>query len=377
MSSMTALARAPLARSLAARTGGRSAVLRRRCACGQHSPGGSECSSCGDTRRTALRSATGPTTIGSGREGLAPPIVHDVLRSPAPSLDSSARRLLEPRFAQDFSGVRVHAGPRAAEAAEAVNARAFTVGQNIVLGQGHSPTSGGGLELMAHELAHTVQQADTPQPTGPIEIGPADHPAEREADRLSSAALAGGEVGAPAQATPEPAGQLRRDDNDKPAPKPLIPAPKPLRPFVDSIDPGIATPWASPSLEGIHKGWSALKGGGGPPKGAVAKCGLTPGFKPGTGEFKGQCCSGPAQSEASCCPPERLSMLGQCCGPEEYPSGTGCAKSNVERPGPVQSPQQPDAPKKDEAPLPNLLRPPKPEYQDAPGRVLPKGQEYA
>jgi hypothetical protein len=370
MSAMTAWARAPIARSLAARTGGRAAVLRRRCACGQHSPGGGECSSCGETRRTALRSASGP-----GPDGLAPPIVHDVLRSPAQSLDSSARRLLEPRFAQDFSGVRVHAGPKAEAAADAVNARAFTVGQNIVLGQGHSQTSAGGLELMAHELAHTVQQADAPQPAGPIEIGPADHPSEREADRLSSAALGGGA----AQATPEPAAQLRRQEADKPDPPPLIPAPKPLRPLAESFNPSLSTPLGPVSLEDGHKVGAFLKGGG--PSGALgssAKCGLTPGFKPGTGDFKGQCCKGLTQNDANCCPPEQLSMRdARCCGGDEVLSGDSCKKSNVQVHDPLQDIKVPKAPKTQGSPLLDLPPPPKPQYQDAPERVLPKGQAYA
>jgi hypothetical protein len=61
--------------------------------------------------------------------------------------------------------VRVHSGPVASESAEAVNARAYTVGQNIVFGDGQfAPYTQGGQRLLAHELAHTVQQrrgADT------------------------------------------------------------------------------------------------------------------------------------------------------------------------------------------------------------------------
>jgi hypothetical protein len=66
---------------------------------------------------------------------------------------------MEPRFAHDFSNVRVHADHRAAESARAVNARAYTVGQDVVFGAGqYSPHLSPGLQLMSHELAHVVEQ---------------------------------------------------------------------------------------------------------------------------------------------------------------------------------------------------------------------------
>jgi hypothetical protein len=66
----------------------------------------------------------------------APPIAHQALRSPAQSLDASAAAFFAPRFGHDFSGVRVHADDRAADAARAVAARAYTVGCDIVFGAG-------------------------------------------------------------------------------------------------------------------------------------------------------------------------------------------------------------------------------------------------
>lgn len=89
----------------------------------------------------------------------APSAVHAVLREQGAPLDAESRRFFEPRFGFDFSGVRVHAGPVAAESAEAVHARAYTVGQNIVFGAGQFATrSESGRRLLAHELAHTIQQ---------------------------------------------------------------------------------------------------------------------------------------------------------------------------------------------------------------------------
>lgn len=90
-----------------------------------------------------------------------PPIVHDVLRSPGQPLDAEMRAFMEPRFGHDFSQVRVHADAQAAESARAVSALAYTVGRDVVLGAGkYAPRTNVGLRLMAHELAHVVQQGE-------------------------------------------------------------------------------------------------------------------------------------------------------------------------------------------------------------------------
>ena len=95
-------------------------------------------------------------------ESAMPPILQKVVPSSGQPLDSSARAWMEPRFGHDFSQVRIHTGPRAVEAAEAFNARAFTFGLNVVFGHGqYSPQSDNGRTLLAHELAHVVQQRAT------------------------------------------------------------------------------------------------------------------------------------------------------------------------------------------------------------------------
>ena len=74
-------------------------------------------------------------------------------------LPESERHFFEPRFGADFSQVRVHADGQAAEAARAVNARAFTLGRDVVFGGGeYQPRSSEGSRLLAHELTHVVQQ---------------------------------------------------------------------------------------------------------------------------------------------------------------------------------------------------------------------------
>lgn len=75
---------------------------------------------------------------------------------------------MESRFGRDFSQVRVHTDARAAQSAQAVNARAYTVGQNIVFGAGeYLPVTAAGTRLLAHELAHVVEQAELAHPSRP------------------------------------------------------------------------------------------------------------------------------------------------------------------------------------------------------------------
>lgn len=76
------------------------------------------------------------------------------------SLPESVRAFFEPRFGYNFSQVRVHTDVRAAESAQALNARAFTMGRDIVFGAGrYAPETTPGGRLLAHELTHVVQQS--------------------------------------------------------------------------------------------------------------------------------------------------------------------------------------------------------------------------
>lgn len=79
---------------------------------------------------------------------------------PGRPLDPAARAMLEPRFGRDLGAVRVHEGPEADEAAQAAQARAFTVGRDVVFSPGqYAPGTPDGRRLLAHELAHVVQQS--------------------------------------------------------------------------------------------------------------------------------------------------------------------------------------------------------------------------
>ncbi|HSN40657.1 MAG TPA: DUF4157 domain-containing protein [Burkholderiales bacterium] len=84
-------------------------------------------------------------------------------------LPGEVRSYFEPRFGCDFSGVRVHVDGEAADAARAVRARAYTIGQDIVFGEGeYAPATSAGRKLLAHELVHTIQQSGggSPATTG-------------------------------------------------------------------------------------------------------------------------------------------------------------------------------------------------------------------
>jgi Domain of unknown function (DUF4157) len=101
-----------------------------------------------------------PMAPAGAAPGEAPPIVHEVLRSPGQPLDATTRAFMEPRFGYDFSRVRVHTDAKAAKSAHDVNALAYTVGEHIVFGAAqHARKKIDGQRLLAHELTHTIQQS--------------------------------------------------------------------------------------------------------------------------------------------------------------------------------------------------------------------------
>jgi hypothetical protein len=95
---------------------------------------------------------------------------------------------MEARFGQDFRRVRIHSGEESAALARSYGALAYTTGSNIVFKPGQfRPDTMTGRSLLAHELAHVVQQAGgPPAPQGKDVSGP-DDVAERAADRAAFA----------------------------------------------------------------------------------------------------------------------------------------------------------------------------------------------
>lgn len=102
----------------------------------------------------------------SGVTGTPPPTLGLIGGVP---LEQEARAFMERRFGFDFRHVRVHTGPHASEAAGTFHALAFTLGRDIVFRDGaYRPSSPDGRRLIAHELAHVVQQDATPGAAGTI-----------------------------------------------------------------------------------------------------------------------------------------------------------------------------------------------------------------
>ena len=115
-------------------------------------------------------------------------LVGQALQLPGQPLDKKTRILMESRFHQDLGNVRIHYDQSANDSAEAINAKAYTVGRDIVFGDGqYSPETQSGQHLLAHELTHVFQQtksgnANNPsaqrvqrQPDNDKQVDPADN----------------------------------------------------------------------------------------------------------------------------------------------------------------------------------------------------------
>jgi hypothetical protein len=134
----------------------------------------------------------GPRDGNGVAEGAAP-AVEQAAGSSGSALPAGLRDRFEASLGADLSGVRVHTGSESASAAEAVGARAYTIGSDIHFGAGqYAPGSTDGDILIAHEVAHTVQQQGRPAaPQYKLAVSTAGDAAEVEADRAASAMVAG------------------------------------------------------------------------------------------------------------------------------------------------------------------------------------------
>jgi hypothetical protein len=138
-----------------------------------------------------------------------PVLVYEVLGSSGQPLEGSVRAFMESRFGHNFSRVRVHADMKANESARAVDALAYTVGNNIVFGSGqYDPQTPAGRRLLAHELAHTLQQDRMPA-ADQLEVAPADDPLEQAADEIAARAITA-RLGSPSEAGRPQTGTAKR-----------------------------------------------------------------------------------------------------------------------------------------------------------------------
>ncbi len=192
--------------------------------------------------------------------------VDGAFASPGRPLDGSTRRSMEARFGYDFTRVRLHDDARAARAAEGIEAAAFTVGEHIAFGGGRSASAGE--RLLAHELAHVVQQgsrgARLQRKAEPAISAPSD-PAEREADETADRVIAG----LPATIGGAPGGlpEIQRHEGDHAASgdedvfeRPELDgeeseeAAGDIQASRETADPGVAPPGFSQSVAGAGGG---------------------------------------------------------------------------------------------------------------------------
>jgi outer membrane protein OmpA-like peptidoglycan-associated protein len=131
------------------------------------------------------RNANGGRDDGPAGETGVPDVVRNVVSSPGRSMDETVQREMESKMGGNFSDVQLHTGPKAAAAADSINARAFTVGNHIAFNKGeYQPKSTDGKKTLAHELTHVRQQTD-----GAVSLLP-----QVDADRPSTAITARGSV---------------------------------------------------------------------------------------------------------------------------------------------------------------------------------------
>jgi hypothetical protein len=187
-----------------------SAPLQRKCSCGSIGDAIGECEECQQKKETGIVQRKADAGAGPA---FAPLIVHEVLNSPGQPLDRATRSFFEVKFDHDFSRVRIHDDARAARSAKAINAIAYTAGSSIVLGAQRYSSGSGEMELLAHELAHVVQQGGVASGASRTLL-PRDSFAEREARQAARAALGSGKVQIKASM---PTGSIGRVESSDPA----------------------------------------------------------------------------------------------------------------------------------------------------------------
>lgn len=304
-------------------------ILQRACACGEqmHGSGCQECS-----RRDLQRSSDGA----SGRSASSE--INAALNTPGHPLDSSTRAFMESGFGHDFSAVRVHTGTLAAQSAQSVNARAYTVGNHIVFANGlYNPSGPAGRRLIAHELTHTIQQSGQSGSVAHAQGYRISEPGdglEREADAAAEQVSAGERLGAGNYSRTSGTRNLllqrdegddekKRDEPKKPD-KPWIPMP-----VFDEFDPAIIVPdvpgvpdflkGQTAKLSDLKKALDFLRGSQKGGSDSESICKLIPGMEIAQGrQFTGQCCEKFKRDADHCCTWRNLSIAdNRCCRKDE------------------------------------------------------------
>lgn len=180
----------------------KSRPVQRKCACGAGHDGPCTCEKKQEKKIEEAKAANEPKhpEMEIDRAATREPVrqsadplgaVERVVKGPGAPLPDPVRADMEAGFGRSFSQVRVHDGPRAAQSAAEIGAHAYTVGNHIAFNRGqYQPGTDSGRFLLAHELAHTVQQSGAPAPSQTRVSQPGDRH-EAQANRAAGAALSG------------------------------------------------------------------------------------------------------------------------------------------------------------------------------------------
>src|SRR5262249_27725203 len=147
-----------------------------------------------------------------------PSPVRDVVGSGGGApLEQDTRSLMEGRLGEDFGDVRVHTGSQADESARSINAQAYTVGTDIVFREGkYAPDTQSGMQTLAHELTHVVQQKAGPvagsSAPGGIRLSDPSDAFEVAAEKSAAAVMA---PEPQAQATASGEASVQRQEEEK------------------------------------------------------------------------------------------------------------------------------------------------------------------
>ena len=142
-----------------------------------------------------LQREAGNEAVSSLMEEERSPVLDVVGSGGGSALPEATRAGMEARFGADFADVRLHTGSAAAESAQSVQAKAYTVGEDVVLGSGVDPSSSAGEKTLAHELTHVLQQragdVDGTPAAGGIKVSDPSDRFEQEAEHTAEQVLSG------------------------------------------------------------------------------------------------------------------------------------------------------------------------------------------
>jgi hypothetical protein len=134
-----------------------------------------------------------PAPESSGFSDAISGVVARAAKGSGQALPGELRGTFEESLGTDLGGVRIHTGPDAAAAAQALDARAYAVGQDVYMGAGeYDPSTTDGQFLIAHEVAHTVQQRGASLgPQMKLNVSQPGDAMETAADTAASAMISG------------------------------------------------------------------------------------------------------------------------------------------------------------------------------------------